>query len=91
MGMTSEPIAAVSAMADPDTPPNSRQETTVTTPSPPGSNPKSVARERDDALADAALGQQFAAEDEERHGDQDEGLDAADEAQEDRLQRMGRP
>jgi hypothetical protein len=41
-GMTSEPMAAVSAMADPDTPPNSVQLTTVTTPSPPGSQPKST-------------------------------------------------
>ena len=42
MGITSEPMAAVSAMADPEMPPNMRQDTTVTTPRPPGRNPKRV-------------------------------------------------
>ncbi len=42
MGMTSEPMAAVSAMADPEMPPNMRQDTTVTTPRPPGRKPKRV-------------------------------------------------
>jgi len=37
--MTSEPIAAVSAIAEPDTPPNIRQDATVATPSPPGRKP----------------------------------------------------
>ena len=32
-------MAAVSAMADPDTPPNIMQLTTVTTPKPPGNQP----------------------------------------------------
>ena len=41
-----------------------------------------------DPAADAAFGKQFAGKDEQRHGDQDEGLDPADEGQEDRLQRM---
>ena len=43
MGMISDPIAAVSAIADPEMPPKSRQETTQTTPSPPGMKPKRVA------------------------------------------------
>jgi len=44
MGITSEPIAAVSAMADPDMPPNMRQDTTVTTPRPPEENRKESGR-----------------------------------------------
>ena len=40
--MTSEPIAAVSAIAEPDTPPNIRHDATVTTPSPPGRKPNST-------------------------------------------------
>ena len=42
LGITSEPIAAVSAMADPDTPPNMVQLITVTTPKPPGNQPNST-------------------------------------------------
>ena len=42
MGMISDPMAAVSAIAEPEIPPNSRQETTQTTPSPPGMKPKRV-------------------------------------------------
>ena len=53
-----------------------------------GQEAEQDARELDDALADAALRQQLAGEDEQRHGDQDEGLDAADERQEDRLERV---
>ena len=45
-------------------------------------------RELDDALADAAVGQELAGEDEERHRDQDERLDSADVAEEDRLERV---
>ena len=41
-GITSEPMAAVSAMALPETPPNMVQLITVTTPKPPGSHPKST-------------------------------------------------
>ena len=42
VGATSEPMAAVSAMADPDTPPNIRHDTMVTTPIPPGIQPNSA-------------------------------------------------
>ena len=41
-GITSEPMAAVSAIADPDTPPNIRHDATVTTPRPPGRKPNSA-------------------------------------------------
>ena len=41
-GTTSEPIAAVSASAEPETPPNMRQEATVTMPRPPGRKPRAV-------------------------------------------------
>ena len=37
--ITKDPIAAVSAMADPETPPNIKHEVTVTTPMPPGIKP----------------------------------------------------
>ena len=40
--MTSEPMAAVSAIAEPETPPNNMHEITVTTPRPPGNQPNST-------------------------------------------------
>ena len=55
--MTSEPIAAVSAIADPDTPPNIRQRGDGDDAEPAGQETEQHPRELDDALADAALGQ----------------------------------
>ncbi len=45
-GIITAPIAAEPAIAEPDTPPNSRQAKTVTTPSPPGRKPNSVCAKR---------------------------------------------
>jgi hypothetical protein len=62
----------------------------VTTPSPPGRNPSS-AREIDDPLADTARRQDFPGEDEQRHRDQDERLDAADQIEQQRVELVGQP
>jgi len=63
-------------MAEPDTPPNRRQETTVTTASPRAGIRTACLQNRRFVFR-PPLGHQLAPEYEERHGDQDEWLTPA--------------
>ena len=76
-GIMTEPMAAESATAEPETEPNMVQAETVTTPSPPGMKASSERAKCDQAPSDAAMRHQLARQDEERDRGEMERLDAA--------------
>ena len=89
--MSIEPSADTSATAEPEMPPNSIDEKTLTTPRPPRTQPTADEAKPHQPRGDAAVEHQLTGEDEERDREQREHADAGDDPLERDQQRQALP